>query len=159
MDCGTCAWASDNWRETSVFNYNNKCLLDLSLLYNWLAQFIRGTPIQNYFFALFEPLQTDVAWLSENPTLAARYAVLRHSGVPRIRLTGFARDQGDMVLFVASDIVRVEFRSRAESTTSPMFEILLRVPSQRSVGDRNSRFFVQLTNAFLGFFRSYRLLT
>ena len=75
-DCGTCAWASDNWRETSVFNYNNKYLLEVPILYNCLAQFIGGTPIQNYFFALFQPLRTNVVWLSEDGKLAARYAAL-----------------------------------------------------------------------------------
>lgn len=71
--CGASAWASDNWRETSVFNYNNYTLVELSLLYKCLAQFIRGTTIQSFFFAHLEPLTTDIGWLTENPALAERY--------------------------------------------------------------------------------------
>lgn len=73
-----CAWASDNWRDTSVFNFNNNLLVDLALLYKCLAQFIGGTPIQTFFFAHFEPLTTNLGWLSANPDLAARYAALCH---------------------------------------------------------------------------------
>ena len=71
--CGACAWASDNWRKTSVFNYNNYFLVELSLLYKCLRQFIRGTTIQSFFSAHLEPLATNIAWLLENPDLAARY--------------------------------------------------------------------------------------
>lgn len=76
--CGTYAWASENWRETSVFNYDNNLLVGVSLLYKCRGQFLGGTPIQTFLFAHFEPLALDVLWLSENPDLAARYAALWH---------------------------------------------------------------------------------
>lgn len=71
--CGACAWASDNWRKTSVFNYNNYFLVELSLLYKCLGQFISGTTIQSFFVAHLEPLATNFGWLSENPDLAKRF--------------------------------------------------------------------------------------
>jgi len=80
--CGAYAWASDNWRETSVFNYNNYYLVELPFLYKGLEQFIGGTPIHNFFFAQFRPLTTNVGWLLENPELGARYAALWHLKVP-----------------------------------------------------------------------------
>ena len=67
-------------RDVSV-QLQQQDLIDLSLLYNCLAEFIGGTPIQNNFFVLFERLQANVPWLLENPTLDARYAVLRRSRV------------------------------------------------------------------------------
>lgn len=71
--CGACAWASDNWRETSVFNYNNYHLVELSLLYKCLDQFITGTTIQSFFVAHLGPLKKNIGWLRENPDLADRY--------------------------------------------------------------------------------------
>lgn len=57
-----------------VFNYDNKLLVELSLMYKCLEHFIVGTPIQNFFFAHFAPLRQDIGWLSKNPSFAARYA-------------------------------------------------------------------------------------
>lgn len=74
--CGARAWASDNWRETSVFNHDDKYMVELSLLYKCLDQFIGGTTIQNFFFAHFASLKTNVGWMSENGDLAARYDFL-----------------------------------------------------------------------------------
>eukprot|EP00752_Nemacystus_decipiens_P015187 g13523.t1 len=68
--CGACAWASDNWQETSVFNYNNYHLVEVSLLYKCLDQFITGTTIQSFFAAHLGPLKRNIRWLRENPALA-----------------------------------------------------------------------------------------
>lgn len=72
--CGTCAWASDDWRNTMVFNYDNDCLVEISLMYECLTAFVSGTPIQNFFSANFAPLMDDLRWLSrkENEVYAAR---------------------------------------------------------------------------------------
>eukprot|EP00903_Cladosiphon_okamuranus_P021995 g20222.t1 len=64
---GERAWASDNWRETCVFNFDNKLLVDVSLLYKCRAQFIGGTPIQIFLCAHLEPLAANSLWLLENP--------------------------------------------------------------------------------------------
>lgn len=74
LECRERAWASDMWRETHVFNYDNKLLVDVSLLYKCRAQFIGGTPIQIFFFAHFEPLRANIRWLSQNRDFATRYA-------------------------------------------------------------------------------------
>lgn len=74
LECGERAWASDNWRATGVFNYDNKLLVDVCLLYECRAHFIGGTPIQNFLFAHLEPLTTNIRWLSQNPDFATRYA-------------------------------------------------------------------------------------
>lgn len=61
-----------------MFNYNNYSLVELSLLYKCLKQFIGGTTIQSFFFAHMQPLTTNIGWLSENPELAKRYDAMRY---------------------------------------------------------------------------------
>ena len=82
MRCLAYGWASDNWRETMVFNFNNYCLVEVSVLYRCLDQFIAGTPIQTFFATLLQPLSTDTCWLYKNPHLAKRYLVLVYHITP-----------------------------------------------------------------------------
>lgn len=72
MRCLSYAWASDNWRETMVFNFNNYCLIEVSVLYRCLDEFIAGTPIETFFTHLLQPLTTNTCWLSQNPYLGKR---------------------------------------------------------------------------------------
>lgn len=67
--CGTYAWASDDWRKTGVYNYNNHLLIEMSLLYSCRDAFMQGTPIQTFFATFLERLQEDCDWSDANPDL------------------------------------------------------------------------------------------
>lgn len=54
--CGTYAWASDDWLNTMVFNCDNNYVVEISLTYECLEAFIRGTTIQSVFVSNFAPL-------------------------------------------------------------------------------------------------------
>ena len=43
------AWASDDWRSKRVFNFNNKLLVELRLLYMCRDASVAGTPIATFF--------------------------------------------------------------------------------------------------------------
>ena len=72
-ECQMYGWASDNWRETGVFNYNNYYLVEVSLLYKCLAKFLVGLPIQLFFSTLLKDLTTDHFWLHSNPDHSKRF--------------------------------------------------------------------------------------
>ncbi|CAB1102259.1 unnamed protein product [Ectocarpus sp. CCAP 1310/34] len=68
--CGIHGLASDNWRETGLFNYNNSYLVELSILYRCLETFTRGTTKSAFFETFLEPLASDLVWSKANPDLA-----------------------------------------------------------------------------------------
>lgn len=70
--CGIHGLASDNWRETGLFNYNNSYLVELSILYRCLEAFTRGTTISAFFETFLEPLASDLVWSNSNPDLSKR---------------------------------------------------------------------------------------
>ncbi|CAB1106086.1 unnamed protein product [Ectocarpus sp. CCAP 1310/34] len=70
--CGNHGLASDNWRETGLFNYNNSYLVELAILYRCLEAFTRGTTISAFFETLLEPLASDLVWIKANPDLSKR---------------------------------------------------------------------------------------
>ncbi|CAB1108758.1 unnamed protein product [Ectocarpus sp. CCAP 1310/34] len=72
--CGIHGLASDNWRETGLFNYNNSYLVELSILYRCLEAFTRGTTISAFFETFLEPLASDLVWIKANPDLSTRLA-------------------------------------------------------------------------------------
>lgn len=71
--CGIYAMASDNWRETGVYNYNNSYMVAVTILYNCLDAFISGTPIQDFFTTFVAPLGADYSWAYNNPEAHHRY--------------------------------------------------------------------------------------
>lgn len=66
-------WASDNWRETMVFNYNNYYLVEISVLYDCLVLFLTDTPVQNFFAGLLQPLASNAVWMAQNRGLGIRF--------------------------------------------------------------------------------------
>ncbi|CAB1098302.1 unnamed protein product [Ectocarpus sp. CCAP 1310/34] len=72
--CGIHGLASENWRETGLFNYNNSYLVELSILYRCLEAFTRGTTISAFFETFLEPLASDLVWIKANPDLSNRLA-------------------------------------------------------------------------------------
>lgn len=76
--CGIYAMASDNWRETGVYNYNNNYIVAVPIMYNCLDAFISGTPIQDFFTTFVAPLAEDIVWADENPDLHQRYERVHH---------------------------------------------------------------------------------
>lgn len=73
MKCLSYGWACDNWRETMVFNFNNYCLVEVSVLYRCLDEFVGGRPIETFFAHLLQPLTTNACWLLKNRYLGMRY--------------------------------------------------------------------------------------
>ena len=71
--CGIYAMASDNWRETGVYNYNNNYMVAVSILYNCLDAFISGVPIQDFFATYMRSLALDYIWAYKNPAEHHRY--------------------------------------------------------------------------------------
>lgn len=71
--CGLNAWASDNWRTTGFFNYNNSYLLEIPILYDCLEAFSKGVPIATFFEIFLAPLKSNFKWMDANPELACRY--------------------------------------------------------------------------------------
>ncbi|CAM9496574.1 unnamed protein product, partial [Laminaria digitata] len=72
LTCGAQAWASDNWRTTGMFNFNNKLLVDIRILVRARGLFTRGLPVESVFEQLFAALKSNFRWLEENPELARR---------------------------------------------------------------------------------------
>lgn len=71
--CGTCGWASDDWRTTGLFNYNNACLVEVALLYDCLKAFAKGVDIATFFRNALRRLEGKGIWTDANPDLAERY--------------------------------------------------------------------------------------
>lgn len=75
--CGLYAWASDNWRTTGLFNYNNSYLVEVSILYDCLKAFSKGVHITSFFEMFLEPLDGSLEWGDANPELASRYGAVK----------------------------------------------------------------------------------
>ncbi|CAB1097851.1 unnamed protein product [Ectocarpus sp. CCAP 1310/34] len=66
--------ASDNWRETGLFNYNKSYLVELFILCRCLEAFTRGTTLSAFVETFLEPLASDLVWIKANPDLSKRLA-------------------------------------------------------------------------------------
>lgn len=76
--CGLYAWASDNWRTTGLFNYNNSYLVEIPILYDCLEAFSKGVPISTFFELFLTPLKSKLKWKDANPELASRFAAVKY---------------------------------------------------------------------------------
>lgn len=68
-----CAWASDAWRATGVYNAKSYVPMEAIVVYRCCTAFICGTPIQCFSEDFLEPLKYDVGRATSNPELALRY--------------------------------------------------------------------------------------
>lgn len=73
--CNVAGWAGDDIYEDGVFNYNNKVVLELPLLYAIRRVVSAGTPVSTWARTFLERLLGDVRWLDasdENRAMASR---------------------------------------------------------------------------------------